>query len=232
MEGVVVEEKRRYPRAPVGTTVSLFRGDKPLGRYLAINVSTGGALLRGAPPAATGEPLKVEIRLLTGGRACLEAVVLRESRVRGKSAFALVFTSLSPGDRQAIKIMVQATLEESRAASVLIVSDDEQGYRTLRPRIQQLGLFCLTVTTPSAAMHCLEMPNRLTRAVVDLSLGADDGRDMLAYLAEHHPDVRRILTYRRPESGEALRECKALGLPHACLALPCGDDAVAFALER
>jgi CheY-like chemotaxis protein len=186
-------ERRRQRRAPLWATAILHLDRRDLGGFEIINLSAGGVLLAGDLPASIGAPVSVLLRLPGAPALRTEAALVRRDRTRQGSAFALSFTSLSTEDEEVVQRAVLAALDEARAASVLIVDESPDESAALAAELGGLGWRAFAVRTPLEAAHVLEEPHHLSLAVVDVVFGAGEKVDLLAYLAEHHPAVRRVV---------------------------------------
>ena len=103
---------------------------------------------------------------------------------------------------------------EGEAPTVLVV-DDEPSIRLLcRVNLELEGYRVVEASSAAEARDALAMePVRV--ALLDVHLGADDGRDLLRELRELHPDVQVALL-----SGSASREAIAREQADALIAKP------------
>jgi CheY-like chemotaxis protein len=225
------EDRRRHARAPVATSVTVHRGEERIGVYRLINLSAGGVVLAGHPALAVGEQVQVLLRL--GERTLrAEATVLREAQNGQGTARALAFPDLPPDDEDLIQSAVLRALEDARGASVLIVDDSAEICQALRTQLGRLGHRAVAVGTPLEAVHFLEQSNNVTVALVDLVLGAANGLDVIAYLAEQHPRVRRVLMSGRahPQQLELARHSMFRFSAHEVLPKPWTEESLARAV--
>jgi CheY-like chemotaxis protein len=228
-------ERRRHPRAPVLATAALFDGGRGLGEFRVINASAGGLLLEGERPAK--EKVGVELRLSRKRVVRTEAAVTRGPTLRLGQAFALSFVNLSPDDEDALQNAVLAVLEEARTASVLIIDGNLEICHALREAIGRMGSLAFGVGTPLEAVNVLEQPNSFQVALIDVglaggALGLATGREVLGYMADHHPRLRRVLMAGNVPPWQVELARKAL-LPysaHDVLAKPWSDSTLARAL--
>lgn len=81
-----------------------------------------------------------------------------------------------------------------KVTSVLVLDDDEEVRTALVRRIVALGSRCVSVATPLALIRLLEFETqRFDVALIDWRLGcASDGLDVIEYLADAHPAIRRV----------------------------------------
>jgi CheY-like chemotaxis protein len=192
-------ERRQHLRAALAASVVLTRNQERIGSFGIINLSAGGVLAAGEPPIKVGERLDALLHLSAGCEVRAEAVLTRCAQTRRGATFALSFPRISADAEDAIQDAVLAALEETRGASVLIVDDSTEICSALRMQLRRLGHRAFAVGTPLEAVHFLQQPNNIAVALVDLVLGTSNGLDVLAYLADQHPKVRRVLM-----SGRAL----------------------------
>jgi CheY-like chemotaxis protein len=224
-------ERRRNPRAPLVASVAVQRGGERVGVFRLANLSAGGVLLTGDPPLRVGDQLALTLRL--GDQVVhTEATVLREARTGHGPSWALAFHQLPPESEAIVHAAVVRALDEARAASVLIVDDSPEICQALRAHIGRLGHGAIAVGTPLEAMTFLQGPNGVAVALVDVMLGAGHGADVLTYLSEHHPRVRRVLMSGRahPEELALARAGKVRLSAHKVLAKPWTPESLALVL--
>jgi CheY-like chemotaxis protein len=214
-------------------SAALSRNCARLGTFRVINLSAGGALFRGARPVAVGDAIDLALSLPGGQYVDTSAVVLREGRLHERPTFAVAFVDPSPAARDAIEAVVRAALEELRTAEVLVVDFSEQACRDCAERLQRLGLRSYGVTTALEALHTLDADHHFQAALVNVYLGADDGREVLVHLATKHPRVRRILmsTTLSRHALLSATESMTTGAPHALLPGTCADPQFRQALQ-
>jgi CheY-like chemotaxis protein len=225
-------ERRRHPRAPIAASAVLLKGEQRLGSYRVINLSAGGLLLAGEAPPEGPETLRVSLRV--GGDATLKAQValLRQAHAHRAPSFALSFVDLDADAEDMIQNAVLEALEQATTASVLVVDDSPEICHALRLQLSRLGHRSYTVGTPLEAVDYLEQPNQVSVALVDLVLCGSNGLDVLAYLAEQHPGVRRVLMSGRAQPGqlELARHSLFKFSAHDVLAKPWTDGALTRAI--
>jgi CheY-like chemotaxis protein len=188
----VPKEKRKAARGQVSATVVLLEGDHQLGSFRVLNLSAGGALLVGRAPRNKRGELDVLIRMSTGRTVRAAAVVVREESVDESSVFALEFVRVSPEDHDAIDNLLLTAVEDERDPTALIVAHAPEIRHLLRSQLNGLGHPSFAVGNLEDATRFLETPNIVEVALVDLGLNAGGAAKVLAYLADKHPDIRRI----------------------------------------
>jgi ActR/RegA family two-component response regulator len=216
------EERRRHERAPRATSATLSRNCVRFGSFRAIDLSAGGALFRGASPVGVGQRIDLALPLPTGAFVDTAAVVLRQGRLHDRDTFAVAFPELAPEARAALDAAVRTAREELQRARVLVVDYDERTAQPLAERLRCLEVAGYVVATALEALHTLDAPHRFEAALVSLTLGAEDGREVLAALGARHPRVRRVLRSTSMSHAElaAASAGLAAGAPHALLAGP------------
>jgi hypothetical protein len=186
----VPKEKRRATRGQVSATMVLLDGEQTLGNYRVLNLSSGGALLVGRAPRKKPGHLDVLVRMSTGRTVRAAAVIVREESVDESSVFALEFIHVSPDDIDAIDNLLLTAVEDEREPTTLVVAGAPEIRLLLRRRLNGLGHPSFGVGTRQDAVKFLEEPNVVEAALVDIEL--DTAPKVLAYLAEKHPQIRRI----------------------------------------
>jgi hypothetical protein len=168
----------------------LLEGDRTLGNFRVLNLSSGGALLVGRAPRKKQGHLDVLVRMSTGRTVRAAAVIVREESVDDSSVFALEFIRVSPDDVEAIDNLMLTAVEDEREPTALVVAGAPEIRLLLRRRLSGLGHPSFGVGTLEDAVKFLEEPNVVEAALIDLEL--DAAASVLAYLAEKHPPIRRI----------------------------------------
>lgn len=189
----MIGERRRYPRAPLMASALVTRAGEAPGIHRVVNFSAGGMLLAGELSAAAGSRVTVVLRFSRNHMVRADAVLVGHRNGDQGSSFALAFCDLTDSDRDRINEAALAVIEESRTASVLIVGDSVDTQDALRVQVHQLGKSSFAVNTSLAAVQLLEAQNAVSVAIVSHDVGLDNGLDMIAYLADEHPGVRRVL---------------------------------------
>jgi hypothetical protein len=209
----VSHERRRHVRAPLTVTaqMTLFAEERCLGTFAVLNLSAGGALAAGHAPRGASRKLTAILELGAARPLRAEATITRDDR-QGEPCFAVTFTRLSASAEDALQAAVLATLEEARAASVLIVAPPTGVERCLARDLKRLGRSSFHVSSASDAMHFFEMQNGVNLTFIDERLdqrqhaGEAALPALLRFFAESHPEVMRVLFsaaapgHARPES--------------------------------
>lgn len=214
------EQRRHHQRAPLAMSATVSANGTRFGMFRVLNLSAGGALFRGARPVEVGEHVDLALTLPTGEYVNLAAVVLREGRLHSRPTFAVVFADIAATLQITIQRVVTAALEELRAAQVLVVDGREEVCHNLREKARRCGFTTFAVTTALEALHCVDAGARFRTALVNAYLGADEGSEVLRYLGERHPTIRRVLVSTTTTRFDLMSATggMAVGAPHAILA--------------
>jgi CheY-like chemotaxis protein len=225
-------ERRGHVRALLRASAVLLRGGESLGSFRVINASVGGLLLGGTPPGPVGTRVELVLRLGPDRTVRTQAVVCREQASQDGAAFALSFVDLPAEGRELIQGAVDAFLERVRSASVLVVDDSREVGLALSLELSRMGRSVHAVQTPLDAVYMMEERNQVAVAIVDLVLGGAHGLDLIAYLADRHPGVRRVLMsgHAHPAQLELSRHGAARSAPHEILAKPWTNHSLARAV--
>ena len=215
-------DRRRHPRASVvdvEATVSC-RGTSVMCSVESLSV--GGARLIGALHVAPGERLHLTLAWCEQEAYALDAHVLRaDDRGDGTSVVALQFTRVAPAIHDAIQQLVaQERARERLARTWVIVLDDEPAIRAaLNRELRALGLQARAVAAPLDLLRCLDdTALNVGAAIVDLRLCHEHGTNVLTFLSEDYPRIRRVAM--SGAQGPELERCVHLGWAHATLAKP------------
>jgi CheY-like chemotaxis protein len=226
-------DRRRSARVPLQAQATLWRREESLGSYDVINLAAGGVLLSGPAPAPEGTPLRIELRWGTPLPLSLPGQILRERTLGAGPGFVFAFGQLPSETVAIIGARIDQDLAEARNARVLVVDHSRQTGQQLRLQLAHIGHPAHAVTTPLEALCLLGEPNRIGVAMVQLQLGASDGLDLMAHLADHHPYLRRVLLSDHAPDGQlgaALRQ-RPHAAPHEVLSPPFGDSSLTRAVS-
>ncbi len=203
------------------------------GTYTIENLSAGGALLLGAPRLAMGDRVTLLLHI-TGTRQCafslVGAVVRQELRAGQEHAFAVAFREV----RSEVRDLIENIALSSRTPAqpgVLVVDTSRSVCHTLEGDLRSLGWWAASATTPLEALTQLDAPPlHIDTVVVDLRLGAIDGLDLLTFLAESHPALRRVLMSSEQRHWQL--DCAiASGRAHALLDKPWSRESLLKACQ-
>jgi CheY-like chemotaxis protein len=218
-----VSDRRVHPRAKDPDVTARITTKAGSSDCAVENISAGGARLVASLAPATGERVQVRLAHPSIQPMTLAADVVRAEPLDASShVIAIKFASLSDPIHDAIQRIVLRALERQRATArrtVLVVDDDAKVRAALERELNRLGYVAIAVAMPLEAVRCLQDPaTNVEVAIVDLGLGQADGLDVIAYVAEQYPHVRRVVM-----SGQRIEDLAAevaAGRAHAALEKP------------
>lgn len=224
-------ERRRWPRAEVPAVAHLVRSGQWLGGYAVEDLSAGGVAVLGAPSFAPGTELEVILHVV--GRTPL-ALAARVARAPTPTLLALEFLDASSENEDSLQSAVLEYIAEeasTEADPIALIVDDHREVRAAMAReLSAMGIVTVEAQSPLEAVRAVEESDREIRfAIVDLALGRADGTDFLAWLADEHASVRRILMSGVLEP-EALRAALLRKKAHAILKKPWTREQLRHAL--
>jgi ActR/RegA family two-component response regulator len=192
-------DRRVFVRARVVATATAWVRGLCKGSYIVENLSLGGVQLSGGPAIRVGEEIKLVIELPQGPVEVRGPVLRSDAWVRD-AAIAMRFNMLSRGARSAIGGAVAQALEEAardssmRAEPTILVVDDSLLVReSLTRDIRCAGWEVACFSTSLDALDFLDRPEaRIRVALIDL-VGVRRGNDLLHFLADEKPSIRRVL---------------------------------------
>lgn len=217
------EERRRHPRRGVLATAAVFCAERLHGTFKVRDLSAGGARLRGAIDLPAGSDVSVVLKMGRRAPFTIAARILRaEGQGRARS-FSLSFVALSAEDEDTIHEALIEALERESArdpATVLVLYGEGRGRETLERELETLGLSAVAVATPVEALDYLQGDDTtITTVLVDLSLAASQGLDLLEFVGEHHPRIRRVAISDDEDPAQLQRVLRS-GRVHAVLRRP------------
>ncbi|HEY0707869.1 MAG TPA: response regulator [Polyangia bacterium] len=229
-------ERRCSPRASLTSRAVVRRQQESLGTFEVLNLAAGGLLLAGDPPEAGSgiapdETVDVVLDLAAGDPLILPGHLMGARKTRHGSAFVFAFSALPAGVRAQLQTRIDDNVARAQAARVLVVDDSREIGDALCFQLDRLGQAAHAVTTPLEALRLLEEPNQVQVAIVDMVLGGANGLDLLAYLSDQHPNIRRVLMSGHAAAGQL--ELTARGhqaMPHEVLAKPWSETTLTRAL--
>lgn len=230
-------ERRSYVRARVVATATVWARGLCKGSYIVENLSLGGVYVSGGPAVRVGEDIKVILEL-PRGPVEVRGKVLRSETGTRDCTLAIRFEATARRTRDAIGSAVADALEAaSRDASVrpeptvLVVDDSLLVRESLTRDLRCAGWEVACFSTSLDALDFLDRPDSQIRvALIDLvwTRGNDD---LLRFLADERPRIRRVLMAdraRSPGRGEPLDDVAARA--DAVLPKPWNAEALATAL--
>ena len=194
----ILPELRRHARSEIVATAVVFSSGHLHGTFLVQDLSAGGACLMGHLEAAPGMRLGLLMRFPSRTTLSVSAVVVRHDTLGPtRERTAVTFVDLTAEQEDLIQEAIVAALERERArlgATVLVISADDGSRATLEHDLRALGREAVSVSTPLEALAWLERPGTcIETVVVDVSPGATQGLDVLDFVGEAHPTMRRVV---------------------------------------
>lgn len=227
--------QRRHPRSEIAATAIVLTLTRYAGTYLVRNLSAGGALLVGDSLLHVGERIRILLQIHgTSPMSLVGEVVRHESRTEGERLFAITFGDVPAAVEDTIQQAVLRTLENVRGkqqcATVLVLDTSLESRLALERELQSLGHEAVSASTPLEAMSRLYSGQpRIETVIVDARLGHADGLEFLAFLADDHPHIRRVLMSGDFRTAHLIL-AKRAKQPHAFLAKPWDRETLTRAL--
>ena len=105
-------ERRHHPRIDVGINALVHSREGRAHRYVVEDLSVGGGLLRGAPPLAVGQVIRVCLRQGQDDSLVVEALTVRQIAEDGAvPAMAIAFRNLTANQEDEIQDAILNALE-------------------------------------------------------------------------------------------------------------------------
>lgn len=191
-------ESRRHARSELVATAVVFSTGQLHGSFLIQDLSVGGACLVGHFTSPPDAHLTLLLQFPGKPSFSVPATIVRHDTIGPTRARTAVrFVDLTATQEDAIQEMIVAALERERArqaATVLVVSPDDNSRDALEHDLHTLGVEAVTVSTPLEALTWLERPNgRIATVVVEVSPAATQGLDVLDFVGENHPRIDRVM---------------------------------------
>jgi CheY-like chemotaxis protein len=195
-------------------------------RYVARNLSVGGVLLAGGPLLTPGRTVRVTLKLRGSATLVVDAELVRCGRSMSSDAgVAAAFRNLTASQEDAIREALVSALEEEnrgRAAPrcALVVDGGDPSREALSSELARLGHQAVSAATHLGAILRLEDPDANFDIVfVDLDSAKMRGADLLKFLADHYPAVRRVVVSGRIKA-EQVRSSRFMNLDDQVLSKP------------
>jgi CheY-like chemotaxis protein len=197
-------ERRRHARAAIVAGAVVWLSPERSARYVAKNLSLGGVLLGGGPLLAAGRTVRITLRLRGGATIMVDAELVRSGRAMDPhGGIAAAFRNLNASQEDAIQEALLSALEEERRGQILprcalVVDGEDPSRDLLSNELARLGHQVVSAATPLDAIVRLQDPDAHFDIVfVDLDSSNLRGTDLLVFLANHHPAVRRVVVSGR-----------------------------------
>jgi CheY-like chemotaxis protein len=225
-------ERRLFARARVVATATLWVRGLCKGSYIIENLSWGGTYLSGGPAVREGDEVKL-VLALPRGPVEVHGRVLRSEALARDAALAVTFHEPTRAARAAIAAAVGEALERAAEDSsvrpeptVLVVDDSLLVREALTRDLRCFGWEVACFSTPLDALTFLDRPESRISVVFIDHAGPSRARDLLAFLADERPAIRRVLM---SEAGQPVAaDLAAPGAEaHAVLPKPWDHDMLA-----
>jgi CheY-like chemotaxis protein len=197
-----------------------------------LNLATGGVALVGTSPLPLGAKVEISLPLGLPEPIALAGHILRERPTLNGPSFVVSWDEPTAPVRDLLQRTIDEALANAQIANVLVVDDSREVGHALRLQLWYLGHAAHAVTSPLEAVRVLEVPNRVSVAIVDLVLGTADGLDLLAFLKDRHPYIRRVLLSGHTHPGQLahLLRRRPEAVPHEVLGKPWSESTLAQAV--
>ncbi len=196
---MTAQDRRVFVRARVVATATAWVRGLCKGSYIVENLSLGGVQLSGGPAIRVGEEIKLIIELPRGSIEVRGPVLRSQARARD-AAIAVRFNMLSRRAREALGAAVAEALEEAARDSstrseptVLVVDASMLERESLTRDIRRAGWEVACFSTSLDALDFLDRPSARIRVALIDGVGVSGGNDLLNFLAEERPEIRRVL---------------------------------------
>jgi hypothetical protein len=208
-------DRRRSPRSSSAAEMHISTEDE-WRRVWLVDVSAHGARFLGVHAPAAGTRMRVMLRV-----PChvlrLEGVVVWNEKRR---VAAVEFDPLTPYQRMSLDA---ALLEGDGVAAadpgaVLLMIDDTAAQAMIGSVFRACGFQLIARSTPLDAVQCVVDGSPLRAAVVSAGLPHSGGHDVLDFLADECPRVKRVLLVEPHEHAVARSSA-----PHHVLTKPCTE---------
>jgi CheY-like chemotaxis protein len=220
-------QRRQFPRVP-GQGRAVVTVDHVTAEYALDNLCAGGALLSNGPTLAIGSRIDIVLRLPSQPAIRVTGQVVRQTSER---CWGVAFEHDGSDAEDRIQAFVLDALERAhrlrQRAVVLVLDDSPEEFAALEQELRSLGHHAIHIRAPLDALRHLECEDRRVDTVmVDLHFKGGDGLEVLAYLSEVLPAIRRVAMSGSVRPAQ-LKLARVSGLVHAVLAKPCTAAALA-----
>ena len=214
-------DKRHSFRVPVHGVALVRWGGAASRRYAIDDVSLGGVALTGAPLPVRGTTIRTVLQIDTTPAMSMLGRVARVSATPGRRpGFAVAFDVVPAEAEDSIHDLSLTLLERADRQRVLIVGRSHPTRDTLGALIASAGWDVVTATTPLEAIVMLQNPAIDIRWMVVVAvLAVAPAAELLAFAADEHPGVRRLLITKEHDCATAMFSLRRR-LAHACLLQP------------
>ena len=229
-------ERRKWPRAQFSAMASVSLSDGSSEVFGLHNLSAGGALLVGDAGFVVGDTIALSLELPGCGHVSVGARVVRvETNDQGNPVFAITFPGIDAALEDAIHNAVLNHLEAihtQRAPIILVVDGNQKVCRGLSRDLEALDRVVLSALNRYDAVDLLRCDtSRIDTTFVDLFPGRSDGIELLTFLSNNYPSIRRVLMVSRNAMGLSDEYHSAARISHAVLRKPWSRTGLMGVLE-
>jgi CheY-like chemotaxis protein len=233
--GTPRNEQRRYPRHSVTTAATVFRDTEVSGLFWVKNLSIGGALLCGGEAPPVGDPLSMVLHLPWRQPVTVDArVVHRQTGAAGDPLFGVAFRHRTSGTRRAVAEAIRSVEQIKswpRKPTVMVIADQSALLGEIKRDLSPLGVRIMSVKTPLDAIRLLQdWETRIDIVLVDLWIEQTNVLSLLRFLADEHPEIRRIIITDNP-AGRLAKVAIAYGKVNGVLRQPWSKTSLVTALD-
>jgi hypothetical protein len=216
----------------VPARASVWHKGQLCGYYVVHDLSIRGCLLGGGTTREVGEQLDLLLHLPRRNSLAVRATVRRASE--GTMGLSFEYTTPRADDCiQELVLEAFATLRAHAQGMVALVVEPRPLARSeLVQALAKCGQLAVGVATPLDAVQLLvERGERVDCAFIEAESQHLPSFELIEYLAQHHPHVRRILVGENTLLS-AYATAEATGEVHALLETPCSNMALEHTLAR
>ncbi len=227
------DERRGSFRVKVSARAGVFHNGQLRGQYPVRDLSTGGCLLSDVDtPQVVGDHVEVFLQLPRHNSVGVSARVRRMA----DDVMALSFEHATPRAEDTIQDLVLQAFVALRAHGEDFVALVIEPSNTLRSAlIDQLGTLgqpAIGVGTALDAVQILmEQAERVDCAFIQSRSAQVPSFEIVEFLAQHHPHIRRVLIGDAEEVARSWR-AEPRELVHSLLELPASDRNLEHVLSR
>lgn len=191
-------ERRRTYRINMPNVWAECSSNQDAGRYQVENLSQGGALLHGEPAFPIRTPLRIQLSIPGHRSVTVDGVVTRHyEKGSDTPQLAVEFGYLSDEEQDTLEEAIAGEVIRELSPAVLVCDARDWEGSALARTIGSLGYTPIRVKTPLGLIRHLIAENPPIRAVVlGMHLRKTRVLDVVSFLAEYYPHVRRILVAR------------------------------------
>jgi len=213
-----VRKERRRSRRVATSSELLIENDEAWRRAELVDVSSHGARFRAAKKPRQGSQLHLALRV-AGHLLRLTGKVVRNERRR---LAAVEFDGLTPEQEATLEtalLEIESADHASQEGAVLLMIEEPAIQAAIGSALCKWGYRLIARSTPLDAVQSVVDGLPLRAAIVSAGLPHGGGQDVLDFLAEECPEVRRALLLE-PHHDQIGLHCPYSSPPHHVLTSP------------